>query len=163
MRQGMAEQQAYIDRGIVMHLLFSSLKTGSEEEIDKAIADIEHEGLIDDVKQKAAMRELAVKRIAWAKAYGWFDSGNRLYNECNLICRDENGALEQCRPDRVMVNGLRVTVVDFKFGKQNEECKEQVEHYKRLLSRVALPDVPVAGRIVKGYLWYVYDNNIIEV
>lgn len=163
MRQGMAEQQAYIDRGIVMHLLFSSLKTGSEEEIDKAIADIEHEGLIDDVKQKAAMRELAVKRIAWAKAYGWFDSGNRLYNECNLICRDENGALEQCRPDRVMVNGLTVTVVDFKFGKQKEEYKEQVEHYKRLLSRVALPDVPVAGRIVKGYLWYVYDNNIIEV
>ena len=163
MRHGTEEQQTYIDRGIVMHLLFSSLRTGSEVEIDRAIADIEHEGLIDDVKQKAAMRDLAIKRVAWVKDYGWFDSGNRLYNECELIYRNEDGVLEQCRPDRVMVNGRTVTVVDFKFGKQKDEYREQVERYKRLLARVELPGIPVEWRLVKGYLWYVYDNNIIEV
>lgn len=163
MRHGTEEQQTYIDRGIVMHLLFSSLRTGSEVEIDRAIADIEHEGLIDDVKQKAAMRDLAIKRVAWVKDYGWFDSSNRLYNECELIYRNEDGVLEQCRPDRVMVNRRTVTVVDFKFGKQKDEYREQVERYKRLLARVELPGTPVEGRVVKGYLWYVYDNNIIEV
>lgn len=163
MMHGDVQQQEYIDRGVVMHQLFSSLATGSEAEIDKAVCDIWHQGLFKDARQKDEAKSLAIKRIASVACYGWFDSGNRLYNECNMIYCDARGDIQQCRPDRVIVKDDTVTVVDFKFGKPHNEHREQVQHYKELLAKVTFGHKPAGGMTVKGYLWYVYENKIIEV
>lgn len=157
------EQQTYINKGVLMHRLFSSLVTGSEQEIDSALAIMEFEGLITSSKEKEDMKRLALGRIGKAIEMGWFDKRNRLYNECKLLYNNENGELEQAQPDRVIVNGNNITVIDFKFGKEKDEYREQVKRYINILHNVHFGQKAGSEYNIKGFLWYVYSNNIIEV
>ena len=69
---------------------------------------------------------------------------------------DESGRVVERRPDRVMTDGKRMVVVDFKFGAPRAEHHFQVAEYMRLLVSMGHDDV-------KGYIWYVYNNIIEEV
>lgn len=60
------------------------------------------------------------------------------------------------RPDRVMMKDDETIVVDFKFGKKKEEYHTQVREYISLLNEMGHPNV-------KGYLWYVFANELILV
>ena len=55
-----------------------------------------------------------------------------------------------------MTNGSDAVVVDFKFGKHKEEYIRQVREYAHLLREMGYENV-------KGYIWYVYSNKIVEV
>jgi hypothetical protein len=85
----------------------------------------------------------------------WFSGDWRLYNECSILHWQGN-TLKTSRPDRVMQRGDEVVVVDFKFGKKREEYRTQVREYMRLIQGMGYGDV-------KGYLWYVYLNELDEV
>ena len=61
------------------------------------------------------------------------------------------------RPDRVMYGKDTIDVVDFKFGKKNDEYKKQVREYMDLLKEME-PD-----KKVRGYLWYILNNQIEEI
>lgn len=161
--QGDTEQFEYIQKGVLMHELFASLRTGSDKEIDTAIRNMENEGLITDARTKAQMKSLATARIEAIRHYGWFDKDNRLYNECKLLFRNENDELEQNQPDRVTVRDNTITVIDFKFGKPKDEYTEQVKRYMRLLSQTTFNGIDPERQTVKGYIWYVYDNKVTEV
>ena len=52
------------------------------------------------------------------------------------------------RPDRVMVAADHAVVVDYKFGSEKEEYKDQVKKYANNLAKLL-------NKPVKGYLWYV--------
>ena len=58
------------------------------------------------------------------------------------------------RPDRVMSDGERFIVVDFKFARERDEHHEQVQGYINRLHEMGHPHV-------EGYLWYVYENRIV--
>ena len=55
-----------------------------------------------------------------------------------------------------MMQGDEVVVVDFKFGKPDADYHRQVREYMQLLR-------DMGHQQVKGYLWYVYSNQIEEV
>ena len=55
-----------------------------------------------------------------------------------------------------MINGDTAIVVDYKFARPVEKHKEQVQFYMKLLREIGY-------RNVKGYLWYVYKNEILDV
>ena len=55
-----------------------------------------------------------------------------------------------------MTDGHEMVVVDFKFGKPKPEYHEQVREYMTLLQDMGYSHI-------KGYLWYVYNNQIVEV
>ena len=46
-------------------------------------------------------------------------------------------------------------MVDFKFGKPNKKYNKQVQRYMQLLVRMGY-----AAENIRGYLWYVEENNI---
>ena len=69
---------------------------------------------------------------------------------------EQSGEVKTYRPDRVMVNGTEMIVVDFKFAAQQPEHVSQVKGYMELLKRMS-------HLTVKGYLWYVYPNKIVTV
>jgi hypothetical protein len=60
------------------------------------------------------------------------------------------------RPDRVMSDGERMIVVDFKFARPNQKHEEQVQNYMEQLRLMGHSQV-------EGYLWYVYENKILPV
>ena len=60
------------------------------------------------------------------------------------------------RPDRVMTDGERYIVVDFKFAHERDEYRQQVRSYMEKLKHMGHTNV-------EGYLWYVYENRICKV
>ena len=57
-----------------------------------------------------------------------------------------------------MTDGQEWIVVDFKFGSPKSEYHDQVREYMDLIRKMNGPLTSV-----KGYLWFVYSNQIEEV
>ena len=55
-----------------------------------------------------------------------------------------------------MMKDGQVTVVDFKFGKKKGIYRAQVKEYMELLNKMGYADV-------KGYLWYVFENELEKI
>lgn len=146
----------YIDRGQLLHTLFSSIKT--IEDIDAAIDRLVFEGIIAESKTIEEVRELTHRAFSLPQVQEWYSEKWNLYNERNIIWM-ENGKLQTRRPDRVMTaSDGQVIIVDFKFGKPNSKYNKQVKNYIDLLVRMGYKRTSV-----KGYLWYVDESRIESV
>ena len=87
----------------------------------------------------------------------WFSERWTLFNECSILwCDATTGKVNKRRPDRVMKDGNKMVVVDFKFGKPKDEYRQQVAEYMALIKSMGYNNV-------SGYLWYVYPNKIEEI
>ena len=151
-----AEQQSYIKTGLLLHYLFSNIETA--DDVDRCLHDMEMEGLFDEsVITPNKLKNMLHKRFSNPKVKEWFGGGWTLFNECSILSYDPHtDKLTEHRPDRVMKRGDEVQIVDFKFGKPQPEHTDQVHRYISLTHDMGYTDV-------KGYLWYVYSDNIVEV
>ena len=143
----------YIRQGQLLHGLFSCIRT--QEDMDQAINKLRMEGIIGSQEQENQIRKLTQWALNHPMVKEWFSGTWELYNECAILYR-ENGTLQTRRPDRVMMKNGKVVVVDFKFGKPRREYTYQVKEYMDLLLQMGYSNV-------KGYLWYVYNNEIEEI
>lgn len=153
--EGDKEQESrdrYIKTGNVLHHVFSTIRT--IDDIDTSLQQLEQEGIIYDSEMTTErLREMLRKRLQDERVRAWFSPGWTLYNECTILSTDAEGRVVERRPDRVMTDGRRMVVVDFKFGKPQLEHREQVSEYMALLRQMGHQEV-------EGYLWYVYTNKI---
>ena len=149
-------QDTYIKMGLLLHSLFSHIST--EADIDISLRQMIMDGIITETDiDTGALREMLHQRLRTPAVADWFSGRWRLINECDIIFENrDNGEVKTERPDRVMTDGERFIVVDFKFGKEHKEHREQVQHYMALIKQMGHTDVT-------GYLWYVYSNKIIEI
>lgn len=155
--EGDDEQQelSYIKMGSVLHEIFSTIHT--TEDIEGALRQLQHDGVLyDDEVTAAKLTAMLHKRLEDPRVKDWFSSRWQLFNECSILRLNEQGVVEERRPDRVMTDGKETHVVDFKFGRPKPEYQEQVREYMQLLQQMGHPNV-------KGWLWYVYSNKIEEV
>ncbi len=156
--QGEDEQQqtSYIQLGSVLHNIFATIRT--KDDIEQALQRMELEGILyDQTVTREKIKALIRKRLESPQVADWYDPRWQLFNECTILCKDKvTGKVVERRPDRVMTDGKEMIVVDFKFGRKNEDYKEQVQEYMTLLQEMGYEHV-------KGYLWYVYSNEIERV
>ncbi|MBE6303506.1 MAG: ATP-dependent helicase [Bacteroidales bacterium] len=147
------EQQTldYIARGELLHELLSKIHTGTE--LSRQIRKMRLQGIIATDAESNNIEKLIKTALSNPKAQEWFEGKYKLYNECTILHADED---RDYRPDRVMVDGEKAIVVDFKFGTPKPEYPAQVHKYMSLLMRMGYTNV-------KGYLWYIYNNKIEEV
>jgi ATP-dependent exoDNAse (exonuclease V) beta subunit len=140
----------FINRGQLLHTLFSAIATKAD--VDGAISRLLFEGVIgaDEVDEIAALTH---KALQTPEVQEWYSGRWRLFSENAIIYR-ENGAMETRRPDRVMTDGKRAVVVDFKFAHPKAEYVSQVQSYMDLMRRMGYEEV-------EGYLWYV-DRGRVE-
>jgi ATP-dependent exoDNAse (exonuclease V) beta subunit len=87
----------------------------------------------------------------------WFDGSGRVYIERDVLA--PSGKV--LRPDRVVDFGDRIDVLDFKTGEeadpgQHGEYVKQVRGYMQSLQRADGPPV-------RGYLYYLKEDNLVEV
>ncbi len=148
------EDNNYIKVGTVLHKVFSTIRTTAD--IDTALAQLQFDGVLPDGKSVEKMKEMLRMRLTNKRVADWFSGRWTLFNECSILYIDDQGSVRDCRPDRVMTDGRETIVVDYKFGRPEEEYKEQVRGYMNHLQTMGMPGV-------KGYLWYVYSNRIEEV
>ncbi|MDR1880310.1 MAG: UvrD-helicase domain-containing protein [Tannerellaceae bacterium] len=133
--------------GALMHEVLSRINT--KRDIPAAVESYRLEGIIDREEERALAARLQ-ELLALPEVAPWFESPQRVLNEVSILSGD--GITR--RPDRVMIEGDRVIVVDYKFGQQEEKRHlRQVGRYLSLIRRMGYARV-------EGYLWYVELNKI---
>ena len=146
--------ERYIRQGQLLHNLFSVIRT--QDDIPSAIERLRFEGIIESAEQERQIKKLTEWALNHPLVKEWYSGNWELYNECAIIYK-EKGELQTRRPDRVMMkDGKVVVVVDFKFGKKRTDYNKQVRDYMNLLSDMGYENI-------RGYLWYVFDNEFVEV
>jgi len=146
-------ENQYIQQGNVMHALFSNIHTLADA--PKAVEQLIFDGLITRSEQQAYIDKIT-QAIAASEVQHWFSDQYRLFNECLILVKDEQGKTRTRRPDRVMVSPDEVIVVDYKFGEAHDSHPKQVQQYIELLGKMGYSNV-------KGYLWYVTENKTVEI
>ena len=155
-----------------MHSLFSYIKT--KKDIKEGVKKAIYEGIIDspifesDRKEKITNEELEQilskeleSIIDSVSEYGWFNEDCKIINELDIIT--ETGRLN--RPDRVVFNNngdsTNVSIIDYKFGTYDDKSdilkkyQRQIKNYVYLLNKMGYNHV-------RGYVWYILDNKIIN-
>jgi uvrD/REP helicase len=151
-----SDRTRYIKIGNVLHQLFSTIYTTAD--IPARLNELEQQGIIyNDEITSAQLRTRIEDAITNPQVQEWFSKRWQLYNECTILeYNKDTNEMGEHRPDRVMTDGKEFVVVDFKFGKEREEYKKQVQQYMEILIRMG-------HKKVSGYLWYVVKNNVVEV
>ena len=148
---------SYIQMGSVLHNVFSTIRTS--DDVDYALTQLEQEGILygNDISRQR-LYDMIRKRLSSPRVAEWFKPGRwTLYNECTMISIDpQTGHAYERRPDRVMTDGRQTIVVNFKFGTEHMEYHDQVREYMNMLREMGMPGI-------KGFLWFVYSNKIVEV
>ncbi|WP_337481011.1 UvrD-helicase domain-containing protein [Prevotellamassilia timonensis] len=136
----------FMNKGTLYHQVFSLIER--KEDVPGVIEKMRAEGLLATKKQADEILTFVTDALQQEKeAAKWFDGTYELYNEHNILIRSD-GHAKMFRPDRVMVAADHAVVVDYKFGSEKEEYKDQVIKYANNLAKLL-------NKPVKGYLWYV--------
>lgn len=151
-----SRQQTYLEVGKLMHYVLSQIEhTGQVQKVlDRCMA----EGIISDRKLMDVVIGRLRKGFTNPRIAQWFQPGNEVFNECGITSFSAGkGHPVTLRPDRVVISGDTITVIDYKFGRPVEEHRTQVLEYMRLM-RSMYPQ-----KTVEGYLWYIYSGKTEEV
>lgn len=137
-------------RGIVLHNILSSVTVPSD--LDRAVKAAVEAGELSR-KEGTRAYELLRKRIGQVTDRGWFpEDGAMVLNEREIVT--EEG--ERLRPDRVIMDGDGVCIIDYKFGKHNPEYARQLQSYAETYASLGYATV-------RAYLWYVYTGEVEKI
>ena len=168
--RGVYDEDDNVRRGVLYHELFSYIdgEGNTEGKMDEKVAKAVDKflkknpgSLIGDDADSLEKEVLAMIARVKEKGYGWFDEGKRIYGEQSII--SEEG--KNFRPDRIVLPAEGedgVEVVDYKFGEYKKDSKsdkkyhEQVRNYMNLLQEMGYSNV-------KGFLWYVLEDEVVPV
>ncbi len=137
------------DLGIVMHDWLAKIivPSDAERELDKLIALGQVRAL--DIPE---LNRLKDDVFALAKPYHWFDPHDEVLCEQDILLK--SGHTE--RPDRVMIDGKKATIIDYKFGSEHKQSyQEQVRDYVSYFNQM--------GYTTTGYLVYVNLHKVEQV
>lgn len=137
-------------RGIVLHDILSRviIPDDLESSVRQAVAD----GAISSAEATGVLGLLS-QRISEAREYGWFpEDGSQVLNETSLV--DVDGQVY--RPDRVIRDENKITVIDYKTGAHEKKYVEQLGRYAGLWHRMGYEDV-------EAFLWYLGSGERIAV
>ncbi len=151
----------YLTQGTILHNVLSNIR--SSHDVDRVLEAFVQEGVLSasderlDRKRLSSLLRQRIEDNPHALVKEWFAPGVQVLNECSILCTDpETGQVRTLRPDRVVRQSDKTTVIDFKFARPQDAHFEQVRGYIDLLRHIDHNNV-------RGYLWYVYDNKIEEV
>lgn len=147
-------QDRYLNEGRIFHELMASIRMPSD--VDMAITRLDMEGLFPDTFYRDHIKALVKKAFRNPRAAQWFDPHWRVINECDILYRDASGTVVNKRPDRVVTDGERTLVIDYKTGRQDNSHLDQVSGYMKLLRQMGYPQV-------EGYLWYIRREEIVRI
>lgn len=137
-------------RGVVLHDVLSRITVPSD--LDDAVRSVMIEGSMT-AQEAGDVRTLLQDAVDSVKEYGWFpDCPERVLNEAELI--DSDGCIY--RPDRVVVSGGHVSVIDYKFGEHHLKYERQVRRYADIWRRMGYEEV-------SAYLWYVQSGKVMRI
>ena len=135
-------------KGVVLHDILSGVIVPSD--LDAAVDAALSCGDVTTAEAEQ-IRSLLGTRLEEAAGRGWFpDDADMVLNEATLV--DTDG--QMLRPDRVVVQGGKVTVIDYKFGEHRSAYERQIARYADIWRRMGYDDV-------SAFLWYVQTGEVV--
>ncbi|MGI9531855.1 UvrD-helicase domain-containing protein [Lutimonas sp.] len=111
-----------------------------EEDIESAIERTLRKGLIQE-ESMAEIRRLVVEIVRHPLLDNYFKKGAKVLTEREILT--DSGQL--IIPDRLVFEGDKVTIIDYKTGSPNENHKLQIDNYAQVLQKL---NYEVANRIL---------------
>ena len=128
--------------GTVMHEILSRIRT--IHDIPNAVESYQMEGVITEAEATEVAQKLT-ELLQLPQVKDWYNDQYHILNEVEILSKE--GLTK--RPDRVMLRGDEVVVVDYKFGQRLLKSHQaQVRNYLRLIREMGYTQV-------SGFLWYV--------
>ena len=142
------DREKKINLGRLYHHIFEYIIT--PDDVENAVLTVVNEGYI--TADEAPEYISAVKKFI-SRQPDWFSPKWQTLTEQSIMLA--NGEIK--RPDRILESDSEVIVVDYKFtSNHNPEYNQQVSVYADALRQLT-------GKNVRGYLWYVWPNEKVEV
>ncbi|HEX2975515.1 MAG TPA: 3'-5' exonuclease, partial [Bacteroidales bacterium] len=138
-----------INYGKLMHEVFEGISSAND--IQAAVKKLVLEGKLPEA-EAGEMTGKIQALISGSVVAEWFSEENKVLKETGILLTSGNIR----RPDRVIFRNGRTTVIDFKFGKENERYAEQVNLYRNLLFEMGYENID-------AFLWYVDQNKVVAV
>lgn len=136
-------------RGIVLHGIMQHIN--AREDIYDAVGQAVMSGDLDAASADATWEELS-EALKTVEDRGWFGNETaRVLSERDILSA---GGKER-RPDRVIIENGKVSIIDYKFGDSHKSYIKQVNEYKKLFKLMGYEDV-------NAYLWYVLEHRVEE-
>ena len=133
--------------GTLMHEVLSHIHT--RKDIPVSVETYRLSGVINK-EEAAELKQKLGNLLNNPEVAPWYNGEARILNEVDILFG--NGLSK--RPDRVMITGDRVIVVDYKFGEHpDKRYHSQVRNYLKLIRQMGYEQV-------EGYLWYVELDQI---
>ena len=141
--------------GVLYHNVMAQIRDVSD--VEQTLRRNQMQGLLS-VEQCEELTGYLQQISENAMVASWFDTENHVFAECEILdpTAHKRNKRDQ-RPDRIVMKDGLITVIDYKFGDENDNYKGQVKNYMRLLRKL------YPGHTVKGYLWYVKLGRTEEV
>ena len=137
-------------KGVVLHEILSYVRL--PEDLENAVGIVLRNGDLTAAEAEEALALLR-QRITEVSESGWFrESADIILNEATLI--DTDG--EMYRPDRVVLEGRKVAIIDYKFGDHNPRYVRQLRKYSEIWKRIGYEHV-------SAHLWYVHTGEVMDV
>ncbi len=140
-----------VDRGLLIHSILARIET--PEDIPKAVEESQWEGMIRPDEGPALTQELqGIMKIQYRKGRvgDWFSKGLSARNEAGIAAEGST-----YRPDRVILDGKRALVIDYKTGSPSPADLDQIRGYARLLEAMGYSPV-------EKYLLYLERGEVRE-
>jgi len=138
-----------LNYGLIMHDILRNITHKADQQ--KAILSMIREGRISESEAETVEVEME-KFWNLPQTNDWFATDTHVLNETTILT--PRG--EQYRPDRVVINGNKATIVDYKFGdKESKTYIQQVKQYMNLIAEM--------GYQTSGFVCYVSLGKVEEV
>lgn len=138
--------------GLLVHQVLSHIH--SPKDVPHAISDVLVSGDIE-ADERDILEQKIGEIFEIAEVREWFDPGyvdmGAVFTESPMIT--ESGVL---RPDRVIVSGDRVKIIDFKTGAAHEAYVEQMKKYKEAV-------LAMGYREVEAVLFYLESKEVKKI
>ncbi|MCQ2252556.1 MAG: UvrD-helicase domain-containing protein [Bacteroidales bacterium] len=145
--------QDRINHGLFMHNIMARIEY--MEDAPQVLQEMKFQGRITEA-QRTELANMLNEAFAIPEVNRWFShEWKEVITERALLTKEGDIRI----PDRVVCSDTETIVIDFKFGKEHDEYRDQIMEYANLLRSMKNPSYPN----VKAYLYYVEAKKIVEV
>jgi ATP-dependent exoDNAse (exonuclease V) beta subunit len=123
------ERLEAIEMGNVIHFALSQIKT--TKDVDPILERLEIEGHFPK-EASADIKQKVLDVVNHPKLADLFSEHRTILNEQEILTTDG----KSLRPDRIVLDGKRATIIDYKTGKASPSHKEQIANYAAVLSEM---------------------------
>ena len=137
-------------QGILIHELLAKIEIATD--VDWVLEEACALGKID-LNTTETFKQMLTDVLDHPVLKPFFSDAYTVWNERDILIPDS----ENIRPDRLMENEHEMVLIDYKTGKPKNEDRQQIEHYKNVVSQI------FKYKKVKTYLVYIQAGKKIAI